>query len=100
MSSEETAKQVGFNLVIPVGALALLGALMLSVSNEASIGLRLGEQNNEAIMSLQGEVRGLREDLQERTEDRYTSADAARDLAYIQRDIAELKQTVREQQGK
>lgn len=85
-----------WTLVLPVGALTLLGALMLSVSNEAAIGLKLAEQHGESILLLREEVRLLRMELKERTHDRYTTEDAERDLAYIRRDIAEIKQALKE----
>jgi len=85
-----------WTLVLPVGALTLLGALMLSVSNEAAIGLKLAEQHGESILLLREEVRMLRVELKDGTQLRYTSSDAQRDLQYIQRDIAELKKTMKE----
>lgn len=72
---------------------------MLSVSNEAAIGLKLAEQHGESILLLREEVRLLRLELKERTHDRYTSDDAERDLNYIRRDIAELKEAIKEHQG-
>ena len=88
-----------WTLVLPVGALTLLGALMLSVSNEAAIGLKLAEQHGRSILLLREEVRLLREELKDSAHTRYTSADAQRDLRYIQRDINELKQALKEANG-
>lgn len=98
MTEKETGGKLTQNwtLVLPVGALTLLGALMLSVSNEAAVGLKLAEQHGESILLLREEVRLLRLEIKERTQDRYTSDDAARDLAYIRQDIAELKQEIKE----
>lgn len=93
--TEETGQKVqGWTLVLPVGALTLLGALMLSVSNEAAVALKLAEQHGESILLLREEVRLLRNEVQDRTIDRYTSKDAARDLAYIREDINELKEAI------
>ena len=88
-----------WTLVLPVGALTLLGALMLSVSNEAAIGLKLAEQHGSSILLLREEVRLLREELKDSAHTRYTSAHAQRDLGYIQRDINELKQALKEANG-
>lgn len=85
-----------WTLVLPVGALTLLGALMLSVSNEAAVGLKLAEQHGQSILLLREEVRLLRLEIKERTQSRYTRVDAERDLAYIRQDIAELKQALKE----
>lgn len=99
MTEEKESK--GFSvqnwtLVLPVGALTLLGALMLSVSNEAAIGLKLAEQHGESILLLREEVRLLRQELKDETQLRYTSADAQRDLGYIQRDIRDLKESMKD----
>ena len=99
--TEEATERKGsaiqnWTLVLPVGALTLLGALMLSVSNEAAVGLKLAEQHGESILLLREEVRLLRQELKESTQLRYTSADAQRDLNYIQRDIRDLKQAMKE----
>jgi len=98
MTEKETGGKLTQNwtLVLPVGALTLLGALMLSVSNEAAVGLKLAEQHGESILLLREEVRLLRLEIKERTQDRYTTDDAARDLAHIRQDIAELKQEIRD----
>ena len=85
-----------WTLVLPVGALTLLGTLMLSVSNEAAIGLKLAEQHGDSILLLRDEVRLLRLEIKERTHSRYTTQDAERDLAHIRQDIAELKQELKE----
>jgi hypothetical protein len=93
--SAKTEKIQNWTLVLPVGALTLLGALMLSVSNEAAIGLKLAEQHGESILLLREEVRLLRLEVKDRTINRYTSKDAERDLSYIRQDILDLKQAVR-----
>ena len=85
-----------WTLVLPVGALTLLGALMLSVSNEAAVGLKMAEQHGESILLLREEVRLLRLEIKERTHDRYTTRDAERDLAYIRQEIAEIKEALRD----
>jgi len=89
-----------WTLVLPVGALTLLGALMLSVSNEAAISLKLSEQHGESILLLREEVRLLRVDINNRTQDRYMAKDAERDLGYIKDDIAEIKLAVKEHDDK
>jgi hypothetical protein len=77
-----------------------LGALMLSVSNEAAVGLKLAEQHGESILLLREEVRLLRLEIKERTNDRYTNKDAERDLNYIRQEIAEMKLEMRDFHGK
>jgi hypothetical protein len=103
MTEDTDVKKTGVNnwtLVIPVGALTLLGALMLSVSNEAAVGLKLAEQHGESILLLREEVRLLRLEIKERTNDRYTNKDAERDLNYIRQEIAEMKLEMRDFHGK
>ena len=96
MTAEKENKIQNWTLVLPVGALTLLGALMLSVSNEAAVGLKLAEQHGESILLLREEVRLLRLEIKDRTDDRYTTSDAERDLQYIRQEIAEIKQAIRD----
>lgn len=97
MSDDKEVKMNNWTLVLPVGALTLLGALMLSVSNEAAVGLKLAEQHGESILLLREEVRLLRLEIQEKVIDRYTHKDADRDLGYLRQDIAEIKQSIKEE---
>lgn len=100
MSEEKESKIQNWTLVLPVGALTLLGALMLSVSNEASVSLRLSEQHGQSILLLREEVKLLRLELKEQNATRYSAADAdkllERDLSYIKRDVAEIKLIIKE----
>ena len=96
MTNEREEKTNNWTLVLPVGALTLLGALMLSVSNEAAVGLEMAKQHGESILLLREEVRLLRLEIKEKTTDRYTNKDAERDLNYIRRDIGEIKQSIKE----
>jgi len=96
MNVENPHKATNWTIVLPVGALTLLGGLMLSVSNEAAVGLKLAEQHGESILLLREEVRLLRVDIKEKTNDRYTIKDAERDLNYIRTDIADIKQTIKD----
>lgn len=97
--SEESGGKLPINnwtLVLPVGALTLLGALMLSVSNEASVALKIAEQHGEQLLRIQQQIDLLRTEQKDNFKSRYTSLDAQRDLEYIKRDIAELKIAVKE----
>ncbi len=94
--SKEVSNGSQWTLILPVGALTLLGALMLSVSNEAAIGLKLAEQHGASILLLREDIRLLRVDMKEGVHDTYTSEDAERDFKYIRREIGELKQVIRE----
>lgn len=94
--SEEIIKKenAGWTVILPISALTLLGALMLSVSNDAAISLDLAKQHGESILLLREELKLLKEDMRLRTDDRYTSKDADRDHMYISRDIMELKNSL------
>jgi hypothetical protein len=85
-----------WSLVLPVGCLTLLGALVLNVNSNATRALDLAVQNGENFTLLKKETSLLRQDLKDKTRDRYTNRDAERDLDYIKRDIAELKAVVKE----
>jgi hypothetical protein len=64
------------------------------------VGLKLAEQHGESILLLREEVRLLRLEIKERTNDRYTNKDAERDLNYIRQEIAEMKLEMRDFHGK
>ena len=87
---KSSEKPQGWTLVLPVGALTLLGALMLSVSNEAAVGLKLSEQHGESILLLREEVRLLRLDIKERTIDRFTAVQADKAHFHLQKEIDEI----------
>lgn len=81
------AAKITWNVVVPVGALGLLGALMLDVSKDAAISLDVARQHGEELLIVKGEMLMLKQDVRDRTQLRYTSKDAARDALYLQRDI-------------
>ena len=85
-----------WQIVLPIGALTLLGALMLSVSNEAAVALKTSEQHGDSILLLREEVRLLRDELK----GSYSASDAEKDLTYIRRDMEELKQLLKEHDNK
>jgi len=98
--AEESGKSTfggqNWTLVLPIGALTLLGALILSVSNEAAIGLKLAEQHGESILLLREQISLLRADVKVGTRDRYTSSDAKDDFDVVREDIKEIKELMRE----
>lgn len=89
-------KAQSWTFVLPVGVLTLLGALMLSISNEAAISLELARQHGESILLLREQVKLLRGEVKEIRGNRYTDKDAQRDLGYIRRDLEELKQVMKD----
>ena len=83
--------RVTWNIVLPVGALTVLGALMLNVAKDASIALSVAEQHGQELLLLKADLQILGNDVRDRTQLRYTSKDAARDHDYINRDIRSCK---------
>ena len=90
-----TAK-VTWNIAIPIGALGLLGALMLDISKDSGHMQKVMEQHGEEMLLLKGDIHGLEQDMRERTQLRYTSKDADRDFKYLLREIEACKLTAKE----
>jgi hypothetical protein len=87
VNGSANGKNGSWTLVLPVGALTLLGALLLTVQNDATVALKLIAQGKQEFTILHGEIQGLKSALNVRTLQRYTSKDAERDFKYIQREI-------------
>lgn len=73
------------------GVAALIAAYLLNVSNQASIAINVAEQHGAEINLIRHELSAIKLLLEERTHLRYTSQDAARDLAYIERRFKEIQ---------
>lgn len=89
----------GWTMILPVGALGLLGALLLSVQKDASVALDVARQHGEEILLLRSEIHSMESQMRERTQLRYTSKDAERDFSYLRRDIAECKEAIKLHDG-
>jgi len=96
MANGNGNNRVTWNIVLPVGALALLGSLMQVVSKDASIALDVARQHGEELLLIRGEMTIIEKQLMERTQQRYTSQDAARDHEYIYRDIKQCQEWMKE----
>jgi hypothetical protein len=72
------------------GGIALLTAFLMQISNQASIAIAVAEQHGQELLILKQEI-GV---IQSRTADRYTSIDAARDMAYLQRRLKEIEDKI------
>jgi type II secretory pathway component PulJ len=70
-------------LTIGGSAFALLAALMLNVYKDAQIALDVVRQHGQELLEIRTEITGLRNDLLERTRERYTEKDAEKDMIYI-----------------
>lgn len=73
------------------GGLALLSAFLLTISNNASIALDVARQHGEELNELRIFQSSIRQELNERTQDRYTALEASRDMAFIERRLKEIE---------
>ena len=83
-------------IALPLGALTLLGSLMLVVQKDAAVALDIARQHGQEFNILRAEIALLKQDMRERTQNRYTSGDAAKDLRYIERRFTELESKIKE----
>jgi type II secretory pathway component PulK len=76
------------------GILSILAAGMLSVASDARIAIQVAEQHGQEILLLRGELNALREELRERTRERYTESDHLQFQKYIEERIERIEQSV------
>lgn len=57
------------------GILGVIATGYMAVANDARIAITVAEQHGQEFLLLRGEITALREELQRRTTDRYTSRD-------------------------
>jgi len=76
------------------GGLALLTAFLLTISNNASIALDVARQHGEELNEIRILQQAFRTELMDRTADRYTAIDAARDMAFLERRLQELEDKI------
>lgn len=88
-------QNITWNVVVPVGALALLATMVMNVNHAASTSLELAKQNGESLVVMQKMLLKVQDDIDDKTQLRYTARDAERDHGYIVRDIADLKEQIR-----
>lgn len=85
-----TAKSLIVTLM-GTGILGVIAAGMLAVANDARIAIGVAEQHGQELLMIRGELTALRAELLERTENRYTTRDAANHEKYIDRRITDLE---------
>ncbi len=83
------------SIAFPISALGILVVLMLTVANDASVALNLIELQQKEISLVRTDVATLRGEVNVYTSSRYSSRDAERDLAYLQRQVDEIKDYIK-----
>ena len=78
------------------GILGVIAAGMLAVANDARVAINVAEQHGEELLLIRGELSAIRNEMLQRTEDRYTSRDAAAYERYIEQRLAELERRLEE----
>jgi len=78
------------------GVLGVVAAGMLAVAQSASVALDVAEQHGNELLMIRGEMAALRKELMERTDNRYTSRDAASHEKYAERRFDEIEKRLAE----
>lgn len=78
--------------IVGTGVISVLVAGAMSVSQNAQIAIRVAEQHGEELLMIRGELTSIREEMTNRTEDRYTGRDGARFEAYVTKRLDELEE--------
>lgn len=94
--AEQDKPTVTWNVVLPMGALGLLGTLMLVVAKDASVGLDLARQHGEQLLLMNNKLHLIEQEMKERTALRYTSEEATRDYAYYNRELERIRKALNE----
>lgn len=77
------------------GILGVLAAGMLAVANDARIAISVAEQHGQEILLLRGEIVALREEMRERTLDRYTAKDHQQFERYMLERIKRIEEDLK-----
>lgn len=82
-------------LVLGGGTLLALTTLLINlfvtVSKDAQIAIEVAKQHGDELLMIRGEIASLRQTITDRTNDRYTSKQAERDMQYIERRLTEFE---------
>ena len=81
---------------VSIGALVALGLLFVNlavgVSKDAQIAISVAEQHGQELLAIRSEIMLIRDDLRDRTNDRYHARDAARDLKYLDKRLTKIEE--------
>jgi len=62
-------------------------AFNINVAKDAQIAIEVAKQHGQELLILHAKVQTLEDDVKARTQNRYTSKDASRDIGYLRRDL-------------
>lgn len=82
------------HLIAGTGILGVVAAGMLAVANDARIAISVAEQHGQEILLLRGEVIALREEIRQRTTDRYTARDHQQFERYLDQRLEQLEKKI------
>lgn len=85
---------LGITGVIVTTLLTASLTFMVSVGQDAHSALSVNETQAQELLLLRSEIAALRVEIKNRTDDRYTSLEATRDLAYIERRLAQIESQI------
>ena len=80
--------------IIGTGILSILVSGAMSVSQNAQMAIRVAEQHGEELLLIRGELSAIREEMTNRTRDRYTGKDGARFEQYVNRRLDSLEKKI------
>lgn len=79
---------------ISTGGASLMLAFAVNVAKDAQIALDVAKQHGEELLMIRGEIQHMQSELMDRTQKRYTSDDAAKDLKYVERWLVDLENKI------
>lgn len=90
-------KQGAWQLIMGGGGVAaVIIALILGVSKDASIALSVAEQHGQELLEIRAELTSLRSHIADRTRSRYTAEDAAKDMRFVQQELQHIEENIKQ----
>ena len=83
-------KQI-ITILVSTGLLGLLIAGAMDVSNDARIALNVAEQHGQEWLLIRGEIANLRKEMLDRTVSRYTAAEQAQYVKYVDNRLMQIE---------
>jgi hypothetical protein len=79
------------SLIVGTGVVGVLVAGAMSVASDAAIAIKVAEQHGEELLMIRGELSSMRQEMNARTQDRYTGKDGARFEQYVNKRLDSLE---------
>ena len=74
------------------GLVGVFAAGLVSIASDAQIAIQVAEQHGQEILMIRGEINAIRDEIEQRTVDRFTGSDHARFEQYLERRLVTIEE--------